>query len=280
MTSGTLYVVATPLGNLGDISERARATLASVALVAAEDTRRTRALLSHLGLHPPLTSFHAHSPRSRVERILATLAQGESVALVTDAGTPTISDPGASLVDRARAAGALVVAIPGPSAVTAALSISGLGADRYIFLGFPPRRGPERKRLLDMAAASPVTVVLFESALRLVPLLDDLMAVAGAPRRVAVARELTKMHEELQAGTLADITGYYREHPARGEVTVVMEGAATPSPDEASEDRTAAVQTRARELLAEGASRRDVVQIVARELQLSRNEAYRMVTAL
>ena len=280
MSAGTLFVVATPLGNLGDVSERARSTLGTVALVAAEDTRRTRVLLSHLGAHPRMISFHAHSPRSRVEQVITALAGGESVALVTDAGTPTVSDPGAFLVQEVQAAGLPVVVIPGPSAVTAALSISGMSADRYIFLGFPPRRGQERVRLLASAARSPMTVVFFESALRLVHLLDDLIAVAGPGRRIAVARELTKVHEELRAGSLGEVAGYYREHPPKGEVTLVLDGAATAAPDHASVDRTDEVRERARALLAEGTSKRDVAQIVARELQLSRNEAYRMVTAL
>src|SRR6185503_6171047 len=186
----------------------------------AEDTRRTRILLTHLGARPRLISFHAHSPRSRMERILETLGAGESVALVSDAGTPTISDPGADLVREVRAAGVTVAAIPGPSAVAAALSISGMPADRYIFLGFIPRRGGDRARFIEQAATSPITVVMFEAPPRLVALLDDLSARCDPERRVAVARELTKIHEELRTGTLGEVAAYYREHAPRGEVTV------------------------------------------------------------
>jgi 16S rRNA (cytidine1402-2'-O)-methyltransferase len=225
-------------------------------------------------------SFHAHSPRSRLERILAALSAGDSVALVSDAGTPTISDPGAELVREVRGAGFGVVTIPGPSAVAAALSISGLPADRYIFLGFLPRRGKERERLLATAAESPVTVVMFESPLRTADLLADLLERCGPTRIAAVARELTKVHEELSSGTLTELASRYRETPARGEVTVLLSGAATSEDEPASVDRTEEIRERARALLAEGATRRDVAQIVARELRLSRNEAYRMVTAL
>ena len=281
MSPGTLYVVATPIGNLGDVSERARATLNSVAWVAAEDTRRSRTLLAHLGARPRLVSFHAHSPRSRLEGLLAALTSGESVALVTDAGTPTISDPGGDLVRAARAAGVPVVAIPGPSAVAAALAISGLPADRYIFLGFPPRRGAERKRVLSTAAESSLTVVMFESAQRIGALLSDLQERCGPERQVAIARELTKVHEELRAGTLSEVAAHYQEQSPRGEITVVLSGAATPAASQASVlDRTQAVQERARVLLADGATKRDAARIVASELQLSRNEVYRMVTAL
>ena len=263
------------------MSERARATLTSVAIVAAEDTRRTRILLNHIGTgRPRLVSFHAHSARSRVERLLEQLHAGESVALVTDAGTPTVSDPGAELVQAARSAGVPVVSIPGPSAVAAALSISGLPADRYIFLGFLPRRGAERERLLAEAAASPNTVVVFESPQRLVALLEDLQDRCEADRAVAVGRELTKIHEEMVTGSLAEVAAHYRERPPKGEITVILAGAATSGASQASVDRTDEVQERARALLAEGASRRDVARIVAHELQLSRNEAYRMVTAL
>jgi 16S rRNA (cytidine1402-2'-O)-methyltransferase len=277
---GTLFVVATPLGNLADISERARTTLNAVAIVAAEDTRRSRILLSHVGSQARLVSFHAHSTASRMGQILGFLGEGDSVALVTDAGTPSISDPGGALVQAARDAGVPVVVIPGPSAVAAALSISGLPADRYIFLGFPPRRGTDRKDYLATAAGSAFTVVMFESAQRLGSLLDDLVDLCGRDRVVAVARELTKIHEELKAGSLEEVRGYYRENAPRGEITLILAGAATSDASQASVDRTAEVETRARALLAEGTSKRDVARIVAHELELSRNEVYRMVTAL
>jgi len=244
--------------------------------VAAEDTRRARILLAHVGSRPRVLSFHAHSPPSRVRQILEALGQGISVALVTDAGTPTISDPGADLVRGARAAGFPVATVPGPSAVAAALSISGFPADRYIFLGFAPRKGTERRDFLAAAAERLWTVVIFESAQRLGALLEDLAGVCGGDRGAAVARELTKVHEELHAGTLEELGVYYREHPPRGEITVMLAGATVrPPADHAQEARA-----RARALLEKGASRRDVALALARELKLPRNEAYRLVTTL
>jgi 16S rRNA (cytidine1402-2'-O)-methyltransferase len=276
VTPGTLFVVATPLGHLGDLSPRAADTLRTVALVAAEDTRRTRALLSHLDAHPRLVSFHAHSPPGRLAAVVRALAAGRSVALVTDAGTPTISDPGAPLVARAREAGCSIVVVPGPSAVAAALSVSGLPADRYTFLGFVARRGPERAALLEHAARSPWTVVLFEAPPRLADLLRDLSATCGEDRRASVARELTKLHEDVRAGTLGELAVYYQTHEPRGELTVVVAGSPDRAPDAPSPD----ARGRAAELLAAGSSRRDVVRRLVEEFALPRNEAYRLVTEL
>jgi 16S rRNA (cytidine1402-2'-O)-methyltransferase len=275
--SGTLFVVATPLGNLGDLSPRAAETLRGVAVVAAEDTRRTRVLLAHIDAHPRLLSYHAHSPPSRRDAILEPLAAGEDVALVTDAGTPTISDPGAALVAVARAAGFTVVVVPGPSAVTAALSGAGLPADRYTFLGFLPRKGADRRRLLGEIASSPVTVVLFEAANRLAKLLADLAVVAGGERAVTVARELTKLHEEFRAGTLDGLAGYYAAHEPRGEVTVVIAGAPIPVAEELDE---AALHEEARRLLAQGMTRRDAARRLADAFGVSRNAAYELVASL
>jgi 16S rRNA (cytidine1402-2'-O)-methyltransferase len=275
--SGTLFVVATPLGNLGDLTPRAAETLRGAALVAAEDTRRTRPLLAHIDAHARLVSYHAHSPPSRQQAILDALADGEDVALVTDAGTPTISDPGATLVAAARAAGLPVVVVPGPSAVTAALSGAGLSADRYTFLGFVPRKGADRTRLLAQIVASPVTVVVFEAANRLAKLLADLAATAEGERAATVARELTKVHEEFRAGTLTALAGYYAAHEARGEVTVVIAGA--PSPVAAAHDEPA-LQEEARRLLARGMTRRDAARHLADAFGLSRNAAYELVASL
>ncbi|HET9466715.1 MAG TPA: 16S rRNA (cytidine(1402)-2'-O)-methyltransferase, partial [Gemmatimonadales bacterium] len=172
---GTLYIVATPLGNLGDLSRRAGEVLAQVPVVAAEDTRRTRGLLSHLGASPTLLSFHAHSSESRLDGLLEILRSGRNVALVSDAGTPSISDPGTDLVAAARAAGIAVIPIPGASAIATALSAAGLPADRYLFLGFIPRKGKERSRLLSRAAAEEWSVVFFEAPPRLLALLEDLI---------------------------------------------------------------------------------------------------------
>jgi 16S rRNA (cytidine1402-2'-O)-methyltransferase len=274
---GTLYVVATPLGNLGDLSPRAAEVLRTVPVVAAEDTRRTRGLLSHLGAEAQVLSFHAHSGPRRLETILEILDGGRDVALCSDAGTPTVSDPGTDLVAAARAAGLAVVPIPGPSAVATALSAAGISGDRYLFLGFLPRKGGERQRLLQRAAAEEWSVVLFEAPPRLVALLKDLVGAAGAERRAVVARELTKLHEEFRTGTLAELAGYFSEVPPRGELTVVLEGTGGP-PEEP--DRSEEALEAAAELLAEGLSRREVARRLTESHGLSRNDAYRLVTGL
>jgi 16S rRNA (cytidine1402-2'-O)-methyltransferase len=276
-SGGTLYVVATPLGNLGDLSPRAAETLRQASVVAAEDTRRTRGLLSHLGASPTLLSFHAHSGERRVETLLEILGDGRDVALVTDAGTPGVSDPGTDLVGAALHAGFTVVPIPGPSAVATALSAAGIPADRYSFLGFAPRKGAERSRLLARAAAEEWSVVFFEAPTRLVALLTDLAAAAGPGRRAMVGRELTKLHEELRTGTLAELADYYSEVTPRGELTIVMEGRGTPPP---APDRTADAAEEAAALLAEGLSRREVARRLTETMGMSRNDAYRLVTGL
>jgi len=274
---GTLYVVGTPLGNLGDLSPRAAETLRQASVVAAEDTRRTRGLLSHLGAAPTLLSFHAHSGERRMETLLEMLGEGRDVALVTDAGTPGVSDPGTDLVAAALDAGFAVVPIPGPSAVATALSAAGVPADRYLFLGFLPRKGTERSRLLARAAAEEWSVVLFEAPTRLAVLLGDLAVAAGPARRVLVARELTKLHEELRAGTLAELADYYSGTPPRGELTIVMEGSGAPP---AAPDRTTDAVEEATALLAEGLTRREVARRLTETLGMSRNDAYRLVTGL
>jgi 16S rRNA (cytidine1402-2'-O)-methyltransferase len=275
--NGTLYVVATPLGNLGDLAPRAAEVLRQASVVAAEDTRRTRGLLSHLGASPTLLSFHAHSGERRLDTLLEILGDGRDVALVTDAGTPGVSDPGADLVSAAREAGFTVVPIPGPSAVATALSAAGISADRYLFLGFVPRKGSERTRLVARAAAEEWSVVLFEAPPRLVALLRDLAAAAGPDRRAMVGRELTKLHEELRAGTLAELADYYSETPPRGELTIVMEGTGAPAP---APDRTTDATEEATALLAEGLSRREVARRLTETLGMPRNDAYRLVMGL
>jgi 16S rRNA (cytidine1402-2'-O)-methyltransferase len=223
MSPGTLYVVATPLGNLGDLSSRATEILRSVPVVAAEDTRRTRGLLTHLGVAPSLLSFHAHSGDHRSDTLLGILRSGRDVALVSDAGTPTVSDPGAELVSLVRAAGIAIVPIPGASAVSTALSASGFIGDRYLFLGFIPRKGRDRTRLLTRAATEEWSVVFYEAPPRLAGLLADLMPLVGGGRRVVVARELTKLHEEVRRG---DLTTLAREaaqaSEPRGEMVIVV----------------------------------------------------------
>ena len=276
--AGTLYVVATPLGNLGDLSPRAADTLKRVAVVAAEDTRHSKPLLHHAGSKAELISFHEHSSDRVLERILRILAEGRDVALITDAGTPAISDPGVALVAAARERGIQVVTIPGPNAVAASVAVSGISGDRYLFLGFLPRKGTDRRRFLLTAAQSEWTVVIFEAPNRVTHLLADLIEVCGPERQAAVSRELTKVFEETRAGTLQELSEHYAEAPARGEVTVVVAGtgkqhvAERPPPPDPGE--------RAKVLLAEGLSRKDVANRLAEETGISRNTAYRLVNEL
>src|SRR3989442_599703 len=226
--AGTLYLVATPLGNLEDLSPRAASTLSRVTVIAAEDTRHTKPLLAHVGSRAELISFHAHSSDAALRRILHLLASGKDVALVTDAGTPTVSDPGAVLVAAARERDIPVITVPGPTAAAAALSVSGLGADRYLFLGFVPRKGAERRRLLELVAQSEWTVVLFEAPPRVAELLADLAAACGVERPAAVARQLTQLFAETRPGAPAQLAGDYAEAPARGAGAVMGAGPGKP----------------------------------------------------
>jgi 16S rRNA (cytidine1402-2'-O)-methyltransferase len=273
---GTLYVVATPIGNLHDLSPRAASVLRSVDVVASEDTRRTGTLLAHGGAQPRLLSFHAHSGPRRTATLLGILAEGGDVALVTDAGTPAVSDPGSDLVAAARAAGSPVVAVPGPSAVATALSASGLPADRYLFLGFIPRKGAERARLIARAVEEEWTVVFFEAPGRVGALLRDVAALAPS-RQVVVARELTKLHEEFRTGTAEELGGYYSITEPKGEITVLLAGTGVPPEPP---DRSEVAKALARTLLAEGVTRREATRRLVSELGLARNEAYRLVMDL
>ncbi len=276
VATGTLYVVATPLGHLEDLTRRAADILTQVPVVAAEDTRRTRPLLSLLGARPVLVSYHAHSGEAREEAIMDHLAAGRDVALVTDAGTPGLSDPGARLVSRVREWGAPIVPIPGPSAVTTALSAAGFPADHFLFAGFLPRRGADRRAMLQRLATEPWTAVLFEAANRLVALLDELAALGPADRHAVVGREMTKVHEEFREGTLTELARYYRETPPRGEVTLVLEGV-EPIPDVVNPED---LQRRISSLLAEGLAAGVVARRVAAETGVPRNEVYRLILEL
>lgn len=277
VTPGTLYVVATPLGHLGDLTTRAAEVLRAVDVVAAEDTRRSRTLLQHIGATPRMLSVHAHTEATQAAPVLALLQAGQSVALVTDAGTPGVSDPGARLVAAVRAAGCAVVPIPGASAVATALSASGLPADRYLFLGFAARKGRERQEELARAASESWTVVFYEAPNRLVALLRDLAEVCGEERRAVVARELTKMHEELRGGSLAELAEWYEAHPPKGEITLLLAGRSAPVEPVAD---TPALRAEALALLAEGLTRKDVVRRLTESSGLGRNEVYRLVMEL
>src|SRR2546428_2610310 len=270
-----LSVVAPPLGTLEDLSPRAAATLTRAAAVAAEDTRHTKPLLAHVGSRAELISFHAHSNDAALRRILHLLASGKDVALVTDAGTPTVSDPGAVLVAAARERDIPVITVPGPTAVAAALSVSGLGADRYLFLGFVPRKGAERRRLLELVAQSEWTVVLFEAPPRVAELLADLAAACGPERPAAVARELTKLFEETRAGTLAELAGYYAQAPPPRAGTGVVAGPRQPRPGGGAPRPPP--QERAPARFAQGVRRPDGAQQLHAEVGITRNTAYRLL---
>ena len=277
----TLYIVSTPVGNLRDLTHRAEEVLGQVDVILAEDTRRSRVLLEHLDLRVPLLSLHEHNEAARTQEAVERLERGEDLALVSDAGTPLISDPGHRLVAAVAEGGHSVVPIPGPSAVLAALTGSGLPAVPFAFLGFPPRKGAERQALLERVADAPETIVLFEAPGRLDRLLGDLEEVCGPDRPVAVARELTKVHEEIRRGTLAEARCYYSGTPPRGEVTLVVGPGATARKNEGSDaaDEEAA-RALGRSLLADGQRPSRVAREVARRLGIPRNRAYRIVQTL
>ena len=226
-TRGRLDVIATPIGNLGDLSPRAQQALAEANLIAAEDTRHTGALLQAVGLSRPMVSLHEHNESGRVPELVARLEAGEVIALVSDAGTPLLSDPGFELVRAAAARGIKVQAIPGPSAITAALAVAGLPTDRFCFEGFLPAQAGERRARLGGLASESRTLVFFEAPHRIAAFLADSSEIFGADRNVAVTRELTKLHETIYRGTLAELAARARdeENFARGEITVVVQGA-------------------------------------------------------
>jgi 16S rRNA (cytidine1402-2'-O)-methyltransferase len=260
--SGRLFIVGTPIGNLGDITQRALDTLRHVTHVFAEDTRRSRALLTHFGIDgKKVLSLHAHSSERVLEVALEVLEAEHDVALVSDAGMPTVSDPGTELVRRARARGIRIEVIPGPSAVTSAVALSGLVVGPFCFLGFLARKGGARREQLLGVGRSKVPTVLFESPKRLDRTLHDLADICGAERRVAVCRELTKQFEETLVGTFEEVLESPREW--RGEITLVVEPAAESTPDESELD----LDQRIVELLGRGLSARDVTAELTSELQ-------------
>jgi 16S rRNA (cytidine1402-2'-O)-methyltransferase len=272
--SGRLFVVATPIGNLEDVTLRALRVLREADLVLAEDTRRTRVLLTHHGIGTPLRSFHAHSPPSLVAELCARLVAGARIALVSDAGTPLVSDPGGEIVAAARAAGVAVEAVPGASAPLAALACAGFVASRFRFVGFLPRSGRRRREALEGVARDPDAVVLFEAPSRLGATLRDLAAVIG-DREVAVCRELTKLHEEVVRGTPAALAA--RFETVRGEITIVVAPRAEAEPPEPPDDETLRAHVLALER--EGLGAKEAAAALAAAHGLPRREAYRLVLA-
>ena len=275
-SKGILYVVATPIGNLDDITLRAIKILKQVQLVAAEDTRRTGILLRHFGIETAILSVHEHNERARIERIVSQLAKGDSVALVTDAGTPGISDPGAALVAAIRKAGFKVEPIPGASAVAAAISASGIASQGFTFLGFPPLRAKDRKRwfgqLVD--ASRDRLVVFFEAPHKVTRTLEDLRELVNRP--IMVARELTKIHEELISGTPAELLARF-ETP-QGEFTVIVPPAdpALEQPDEVSDDQVIALFGQITEIGRSG-SKREVARQTGERLGLTARQVYDII---
>lgn len=269
--AGTLYVVATPIGNLDDLSPRARKVLAEVDIVAAEDTRRTGRLLSSIGVKQPLIAYHEHNEQVRSAELVERMRQGASLALVSDAGSPLLSDPGLTLVRAARASGLAVAAVPGPSAVTAALSIAGLATDRFVFEGFLPRRQGALEERLGALEAEPRTMVFFEAVHRLASTVAALIEHFGADRRAALARELTKLHEQCVSATLGELGERLGEDiPLRGEFVLLVAGAAAAAPAEETEVR------RVFALLERELDPKRAVDLTARITGLPRNAVYRL----
>ncbi len=267
---GTLYVVATPIGNLEDLTLRAARVLGEVALVAAEDTRSARVLLRHVGASPKVVRSDAHAEAKQTPRILAALEAGQDVALITDAGAPGVSDPGGALVRAAAEAGYRVSPLPGPSAVTAALAAAGVAADRFRFLGFPPRTDKARMDFYQRAMSEKETMVLFEAPHRLRPSLYALWQALGE-RRVVVCREISKVYEEVWRGTLEEAHAYFVK--PRGEFTIVIEGA---PPMQIGESDSLAALGLIKMMQREGATRREAAASASERYGISRREAYRL----
>jgi 16S rRNA (cytidine1402-2'-O)-methyltransferase len=268
--SGVLYLVSTPIGNLGDMSHRAVEVLSSAALVIAEDTRHSRRLLDHYRIETPLSSYHEHNEAKETPRLVARLQRGDSIALISDAGTPLISDPGSRLVNAAVAAGLAVVPIPGPSAVMAALVGSGMSLERFTFFGFLPRKGKERGETIAEIVASQATSVLFESPNRVGATLEALVEAGAGDRAAVVARELTKQFEEYKRGSVATLSSLYRDADPKGEVVLVIAGA---EEQPVTEDE---LNDAANELRASGKAPRDVMNHLVSTLGAPRNLAYRI----
>ena len=270
---GTLYVVSTPIGNMGDFSFRAVEVLKSVTLVLAEDTRHTRHLLDHYGIATPLAAYHEHNEAKTTPGIVARLERGESFALVSDAGTPLLSDPGARLVRAAVSASVRVIPVPGASALLAALVASGLDLARFTFFGFLTRTGRARRETLHEITNTHHTVVLYESPNRVAATLAELEKLGNGGRAAVVAREMTKQFEEVQRGTVSGLRAYYEDHPPRGEIVLMLGGCEVERVDDEL------VRERLRGLRAEGMSARDAAALVSRELSVPRNLAYRLAQA-
>ena len=269
--SGTLYLVPTPIGNLGDISRRMADTLEQADFIAAEDTRVTVKLLNHLGIKKPMAIYHRHNTETGGRAILNRLQDGENCALVTDAGTPAISDPGEELVAQCAALGIPVCAIPGPCALVTALAVSGQPTGRFTFEGFLAMNKKNRRAHLESLRGEERTMIFYEAPHKLAATLQDLSDAFGPDRPVTLCRELTKLHEEVRRTTLGEAAGYYRENVPKGEFVLVVRGAEHQEEQEATLEDGLLLVAR---LQGEGISLRDAVKRAARELGLSRNQLY------
>lgn len=272
--AGTLYLVPTPIGNLGDLSQRIVDTLAEVDFIAAEDTRVSVKILNHLGIKKSMVSYYRHNTENSGEAILRRLMAGESCALVTDAGTPAISDPGELLVQSCAQADIPVVAIPGPCALITALAVSGLPTGRFTFEGFLAMNKKNRRAHLQSLAAEERTMIFYEAPHKLVATLRDLADTFGREREISLCRELTKLHEEIRRTTLGEAADWYGEETPRGEFVLVVRGAQPEEEGECTLEDGLTLAERLRE--EEGLSLRDAVRQAAKELGLSRNELYRL----
>lgn len=270
--AGILYLVPTPIGNLGDLSQRVTGTLEKADFIAAEDTRVSIKILNHLGLKKPMVSYYRHNTETSGPMILDRLLAGESCALVTDAGTPAISDPGEELVRLCAGAGVEVVAIPGPCALITALAVSGLPTGRFTFEGFLAMNKKNRKKHLDGLKSEERTMIFYEAPHKLVSTLEDLCAAFGPDRRVALCRELTKLHEEVRRTTLAQALDDYRKDSPKGEFVLVLEGACPSAEDLPSLEEGAEQVLRLR--TEQGLSLKDAVRQVAKSTGLPKNELY------
>ena len=272
---GTLYLVATPIGNLGDLSERAVKVLSEVDFVAAEDTRNSMRLLTHLGISKPMVSYFEHNKRERGGEIVARLQNGESCALVTDAGTPAISDPGEDIVALCAAANVPVSSVPGPCAAIVALTLSGLPTGRFCFEGFLPMDKQERRRRLERLAAEDRTMIFHEAPHKLKNTLDDLASAFGGERRISLCRELTKLNEEAMRTTLGEAIAYYSNTPPRGEYVLVVEG--RPDAENRNDWSETDVVAHVESYIASGMSKMDAIKAVARDRGVPKSEIYRQV---
>jgi len=276
---GTLYIVATPIGNLEDVTLRALRVLREVDSVFAEDTRRTRVLLDHFEIPQRPISLHAHNEAGRVEGVIAALEEGRDIALVSDAGTPLVSDPGARLVAAVSQAGYRVEAVPGASALLSALTVSGLDTERVLFLGFLPRKAGARRRLLETQRGRPETIVLFESPRRVATTLEEVAEILG-DRPACLARELTKKHEEVLRDSAAALAARFSESPPRGECTIVIGGATDEETAGESTWSDGELEEAIRSELAGGVSTRDLARDLADRSGHARREVYAKALAL